>query len=150
MPCGDITDHLKIQFDSDSRILRYKLRKKSCGGTVGSRAMIGRWIKLRTAEQVLSTTPREIMRLHPQTSDMQEYLVLKHFLAVQAALRMMLGIEPGRASDYCTIDSIEYGPEGTLLQAEIDVNGMTEEIKACNVAIRPVHSDSAHMDIRKP
>ena len=131
MPCKDITDILKIYLDPEGRFLRYKLRKKTCGGEVGRESLIEKWLKGRTSESLLDIQPAVVLEAHPTRSDVREYLVIKHFLTIQAALATMLGRQAGGRGDYCTIESIEYGPEGTRLVAHIDVQGMTEEIKAC-------------------
>lgn len=131
MPCNDITDKLKILLDHNDRVIKYALRKKTCGGEVGRKALIGKWLKNRPAEDVLDSSVEKILKAHPTKSDIQEYLIIKHFLAVQSGLAIMLGKRSGGLKDYCTVDSIEHGPEGILLNAEIDVEGMTDEIRAC-------------------
>lgn len=131
MPCKDITDSLKIQLDSDDRLIRYALRKKTCGGEVGRKALIGRWLKGRSAAEIMALSIDEAIAANPARSDVREYLVAKHFLAIRSGLAVFIGTAPGRVSDYCRLASVEYGPEGTIFEAEISVSGMTEEIRAC-------------------
>ena len=131
MPCHDITDTLKIQLDHDSRVIQYTLRKRTCGGEVGRESLIGGWLKGQRAEKLLSTRPEAVFQAYPTKSDLGQYLIVKHFLAVQSGLAVMLGRKEGGANDHCSVESIEYGPEGMVLTAQIGVEGMTEEIKAC-------------------
>ena len=131
MPCHDITDTLKIHLDHDSRVVRYALRKKTCGGEVGRKSLIGKWLKGQDAEELLNVLPDTVLQAHSIKSDLREYLIIKHFLAVQSGLAVMLGRKGGGVDDYCSVESIEYGPEGIILTAQISVEGMTEEIKAC-------------------
>ena len=131
MPCNDITDSLKILIDHDSRFIKYALRKKTCGGEIGRKALIGKWLKNKSADDILNTSVATVLKDHPTRSDVREYMIIKHFLAVQSGLAILLGKSAGGVKDYCRIESIEYGPEGVLLKAEIEVKGMTDEIKAC-------------------
>lgn len=131
MPCHDITDSLKILLDDRERLVKYALRKKTCGGDVGRRSLLIKWLKSKTAEEIVSLPPEELFKTFPTKSKTWEYLYIKHFLAVKSGLAIYLGEHSGGVSDYCTIDSIEYGPDGTLLQAELSVDGMTDEIRAC-------------------
>jgi hypothetical protein len=131
VPCHDITDTLKIRLDDQDRIVRYSLIKRSCGGAVGRRALIGRWLKNRSAGEVLSFSAEVFLSTQPTRSKTWQYLLIKHFLAVQSGLAILLGRQSGSSHDYCTAESIEYGPEGTTLIAHVRVDAMTDQIKAC-------------------
>lgn len=136
MPCSDITDVLKIQFDPDGHFLRYTLRKQTCGGEVGRKALITPWLKGKTAEEILAASLADVLTAHKTTSEFREFLIIKHFLAVQAALAVMLGRQAGGPSHFCQIDTIEYDERGTTLSAQIRLDVMTKEIKACNACCR--------------
>ncbi len=131
MPCKDITDHLRIRLDGQDRITRYALRKLSCGGAVGNQSLILDWLENKTAEEVLSANPEEILNSHNVSDEIEEYLLLKHFLAVKAGLSIMLGRESGSVEDYCQLEAIRSSPQGTEIIAHIAVEGMTAEIQAC-------------------
>lgn len=131
MPCKDITDSIKIQLDPDNRFIRYGLRKKTCNGEVGRKNLLGKWLKDKPVELILEFTPEDALKANPTKSNTWEYLTLKHFLSVKSALATLVGAEAGGINDHCTIESVEYGPEGTLLVAHISVDGITEEIEAC-------------------
>ena len=131
MPCHDITDTLKIRLDDQDRIIRYSLIKRSCGGAVGQKSLIIKWLQNRSAEEVLGLTAEAILNAHPTRSHTWEYLLIKHFLAVQSGLAILLGRQSGSSSDSCTAEAIEYGPEGTTLTAHVRVDAMTDQIKAC-------------------
>ena len=131
MPCNDITDSLKILLDPEDRLQKYALRKKTCGSDVGRRSLLLKWFRNKSAEEILALSPEALFLEYPTNSKTWEYLYVKHFLAVKSGLSIMLGKEPGGINDYCTVDSIEYTPEGTIIQVEISVEGMTDDIKAC-------------------
>jgi hypothetical protein len=85
----------------------------------------------KTAEEILATRPADVLSAHNVKSEIDEYLVLKHFLAVKAGLAIMLGRESGSTTNYCQLEAIRSSPQGTEIIAHISVEGMTEEIKAC-------------------
>jgi len=131
MPCKDITDHLRIRLDANDRITRYALRKLSCGGAVGNQSLIIDWLENKTAEEVLEASPAAILDSHKVTDEIEEYLLLKHFLAIRAGLSIMLGRESGSVENYCKLEAIRCSPQGTEIIAHIAVEGMTDEIQAC-------------------
>lgn len=131
MPCNDITDSLKILISDDDRVVKYALRKKTCQGEVGRKSLISKWLKDKSISDITSCTIDEFADANPSKSTTWEYLYLKHFLAVQAGLSAFVGLQSGGVKDYITVASVEQTPNGTLLEADISVNGITEEIKAC-------------------
>ncbi len=131
MPCSDITDTLKITLDHTERVVRYSLTKRSCGDAVGRKALITKWLKNRQADEVLAIPADVFLKAHPTKSKTWAYLLVKHFLAVQSGLAIMLGRQSGGVNDYCTVEAIEYGPDGIELTAHIRVDAMTDKIQAC-------------------
>lgn len=131
MPCNDITDIVQIRLDENDRVTDYALNKRTCGGTVGEDKLIGPWLFRRTAGQVVETTLEQFLGKLRTTSDLKEYLALKHFLAVRTALEIAAGRESGGLRDHCTLESIEYGPEGIEILAHLDVKALTGEIESC-------------------
>ena len=131
MPCSDITDSLKILIDNDNRIVRYSLRKKTCQGEVGRKALISKWLKSRELDEIINTTPDEIRTFFPTKSKTWEYLYLKHFLAVQSGLKVLTGKDAGGITEYCRVYKVEYDQKGVILEADISVEGITEQIRSC-------------------
>ena len=131
MPCNDITDSLKILVDQNDKFIRYTLTKKTCGGDVGRRAMLTKWLKNKPINEVLELTPQELFDEFPTNSKTWEYLYLKHFIAIKSGLAIIVGENSGGVKDFCTVDSIEYTPDGITLLAELSAGGMNDEIKAC-------------------
>ena len=72
-----------------------------------------------------------MLNAHPTRSDVREFMVVKHFLAVKTGLEILLGVTSGGIKDYCRVATIEHGPDGVLLVADLSVQGMTDEIRAC-------------------
>ncbi len=131
MPCNDITDTLKILLDLDDRLIKYSLSKRTCGGAVGQKELIGDWLKGKSAREILDATGTSVLEAIRPADDVEEYLTLKHFFAVQTGLMIMFGEEAGGKDDCCAVDTIHYGPKGMVLVAQLDVNGLTEQIQSC-------------------
>ncbi len=131
MPCNDITELLKIKLDHDNRIINYQLIKKSCGGDVGEKGLILDWLKKFTADELLSLAPDTFLQENQVDDEITEYLMLKSFLAVRSGIAILLGKEAGGKTDFCTVDSIKYGPKAMILTAVIKIDALTDEIKSC-------------------
>ena len=131
MPCKDITDSLKILVDQNDNFVRYALKKKTCGSDVGRRAMLTKWLKNKPISEVLALSPEDLFTEFPTKSKTWEYLYLKHFIAIKSGLAIIIGENSGGVKDFCTVDSIEYSPDGIILLAELSAGGMNAEIAAC-------------------
>ncbi len=131
MPCKDITDHLRIRLDADDRVSRYALRKLSCGGAVGNQSMIIDWLENKQIEDILSADIGQFLDKHQVDDEIEEYLLIKHFLAVRAGLAMYIGQESGAVKNYCQVEAIRSSDSGTEILVHIAVEGMTDEISAC-------------------
>jgi len=131
MPCGDITDILTVKLDPEDRVIDYSLTKRTCGGKVGKVRLIKKWLIGKNAKLVTTTDHVDFQRDIKVRSDLNEYIHLKHFLAVKKGLSVMLGLDSGGPDDRCTVENIVYGPEGTEMMAHINVDGVVDDIKSC-------------------
>ena len=131
MPCSDVTEILSLTLDSDDRVVHYSLIKRTCGGAVGNSSLLRKWIENRSAAEVLTATPEEIMAAIPTRSSTWEFLTLKHLFAVQSGLQAMLGERSSMPGELCVVDSIETAPNGIRMIAELKVDVLTEKINAC-------------------
>lgn len=131
MPCKDITEILQIKINDKNQIFDYSLIKKTCGGNVGSDKPILGWLQKFSADDILKTTPAEFMNDHQFEDEIAEYIHLKNYLAVKNGIAIMLGKESGSKTDFCTVDSIKYGPKAMIFTGFIKIDALTEEIKAC-------------------
>ena len=89
-------------------------------------------MKNKTTNDVLAISPSEFAHSLNLKSTTWEYLHLKHLLAIQSGIRAMSGQPPAGATDYCVVESIEYGSDRTKMTARISVDLMTDEIKSCS------------------
>jgi hypothetical protein len=136
MPCNDLTELLDIRLDHHYRVTGYSLQKKTCGGEVNGKSLLKRWLKGKSTDHLLNTSVQDVLQLIPSRSDLWEYLTIKHFLAVQGCLAVVTGQSSGRADNWCTLECIEYNPEGISVKALISVEAITDEIRACGKCCR--------------
>lgn len=132
MPCNDITEILKLTLDNDDRIVEYSLRKITCGGNVAGQSLMRPWLKHKTVEEALAVRPVEILKSLSGSDELREYLHLKHLYSIQSALRVLTGESSGEIGQACVISALEQDENGTRLTAEIHIDLLTDEIKACN------------------
>ena len=131
MPCNDITDILTINLDPEDLVTDYTLTKRTCGGKIGDKRLIKKWLVGKDAHLVAKTDHIDFQADIKVNSDLNEYIHLKHFLAVKAGLSVMLGLNSGGVEDHCTIENVTHGPEGIEMTAHINVDAVVENIKSC-------------------
>ena len=61
----------------------------------------------------------------------EEFLKLKHLFAIRAALASFSGKDPAGVDDTCTISSVSYDGDDTIIDAEIDIKLLSGQIEAC-------------------
>lgn len=132
MPCTDVTENLKLVLDSEERIIDYELSKRTCGGAVAGRGLIRKWVKHRPVDAVLQLTGQEVLAGSEIKSGTDEYLHLKHLFAIQETLSAFTGATDNE-SELLSILSVDYGPEGASIQARINLEVLTDRIKACGL-----------------
>jgi hypothetical protein len=67
------------------------------------------------------------------TSDVEEFLNLKHFFGLRSVIEVLSGqAEGGGPNAACNIAEISYDNDGLVIDAEISVSIVAGMIKACN------------------
>lgn len=131
MPCTDVSENIKITLDHDDRVIFYALSKDTCSGAVGKPSLLRKWIRDRSAEDILAATPDILHDFYPTKSNTWQFLYAKHLFAVQRTLQAALGHDTGRPTDYCAVHSVTYTPDGVEIVARLNIDLMTDDIKAC-------------------
>jgi hypothetical protein len=131
MPCEDVTETLHIQLDAEERLAQYALTKRSCGRQIGSHSRLLDLLKGQTSEEILAITAESWCDLHPADNEIEEFLDLKHLFALQSALDVYCGKQPGGLTDACTIVATSCEGGVFLIEADIKVHVLTNRITAC-------------------
>jgi hypothetical protein len=131
MPCGDVTEILRLQLDPQDRVVGYSLTKRTCGGTMGKESLLMKWCHLLPALQVRDTTIEQFTAKYPTEDAMVEFIRLKHLLALQKGIAALIGDTSARPDDSIALESVECGPQGVEMVAHIKVDMVTDEIRAC-------------------
>lgn len=131
MPCSDVTELLQAVLGDDDRLLRYRFVKRTCGQGVGADSLLEEVLVGKTVDEVLAIAPEEFLESYPPVEAIEEFLGLKHLIAVQSVLEVLVGRSPGGAEDICAAAEIAYEQGETTIDAVIKVDLVTERIKSC-------------------
>jgi hypothetical protein len=131
LPCNDVNEKISVSLDGEDRLRSYRLTKITCGGEVGRDSLLLDRLGGLTTGEIIEIAERRQKRQHDPKDHVEEFLTLKHLNAVSATLRAYTGDAPGGALNACTIVSVNYDSDGTVIEAEIDVDLLTEQVKAC-------------------
>ncbi len=130
MPCSDITEVFEAHLDFDDRLLAYTLRKRTCGAAIGSTDLMAELFVGRDVASLLALPHDHVGAFTGDVGD-AEFLPVKHFAAMQAALLAYSGATRGGPADACTIASIEVAPDGVRLTAHVAIEAAVKAIRSC-------------------
>lgn len=132
MPCSDVTEILELELNPDNTVASYSLIKLTCGGKIGNQQLLNTWLKSKSAADILQIDYQAFISQLQNHSILNEFLFVKHFMAIKAGIEVLFGTRSGSAKNFCTVNEIRYLPHGNMkLLAEIKINILTEEIEAC-------------------
>jgi hypothetical protein len=131
MPCSDITELLTLTLDPNDCVSHYSLSKLTCGASVGNPSLLRKWIDGKPSSEILPATVDQVLEVLPTTSETWQFLTFKHLATIQLALQALSGTVDSGLNDLCTIESVEYGPNGTKMTALVKVDLLTSQIKSC-------------------
>lgn len=131
MPCNDVTELLEVVLDAEDRLVDYTFMKRSCGKGIGGESLLMDLLRGRSLDELLHKTAQEYLDEFPAADDIEEFLGLKHLFAIQGALEVLTGREPGRKDDAFAASGIVYGEDETRITGRIAVDIITEKIASC-------------------
>lgn len=131
MPCRDVTELIRVVLDERDRLKEYRFVKRTCGRGVGVDALLIDVLGGLHVEEILAISPDRFIEEHPAQEPIEEFLGLKHLIAVQAALDVLTGRAFGGPKELCAAAEIAYGDGETVIDARISVDLVTEEIRSC-------------------
>ena len=131
MPCRDVTELIQIVLDDQDRLKSYRFVKRTCGRGVGLDSLLIDVLGGRTIDVILSITPERFLKEFSVQEPIEEFLGLKHLIAIQSALEVLTGRAAGGPNELCAAAEISFEDGETVIRARISVDLVTEEIKSC-------------------
>lgn len=131
MPCSDITEVIEVVIDDEDRLKRYAFSKRTCGRGVGVASLLQEYLQGRSVDDILAIEPEPFLDAHPTEDELEEFLGLKHLFAVQSALEVLTGREPGGPGDPCAAAEVAFEGGEVVIEAQIRVDVVTDKIKSC-------------------
>lgn len=131
MPCSDVTELIRVVVDGHDRLRDYRFVKRTCGQGVGADALLAAVLCGRPVDEVLAIAPEDFLETYPVEIAIEEFLGLKHLIAVQSALEVLTGQSAGGPKDICAAAEISFEEGETVLDARIRVDLVTDRIKSC-------------------
>ena len=131
MPCNDIRETILVRLDLDERISAYHLNKLTCGADVGDPSLLLDLVSGARPEEVLAFPPHQLPTHLEGGDPTLEFLAFKHLFALQAALRVFTGVDPGNPTAECTVAKIVNDFAGIEFHGVLDSAPILERIKAC-------------------
>ncbi len=132
MPCGDITERVKLTINDNNRIDSYSLSKKTCGGAIGFESLLMKYISGQPIDKIIKTNKLLFSQTEFDDNEIEKYLRLKHFTAIQSVLNVYLGKSSGGANDSCAIAGIEYDGRNILIDADIKIDLTSDNVESCD------------------
>ena len=131
MPCSSVVELIEIRLDESDRLKSYQLIKKTCGQGVGTNTLLEDFFASKSVQEILSLDDHELGESFPLDDETFRFLRLKHLYAVQATLETLTGAAGGGRNSLCAVAEVRYEEGELIVEAEIDVDIVTERIKAC-------------------
>ncbi len=122
---------MQVTIDAEDRLKAYWLAKRSCGQGVGAGSLLLDQLAGRTVDTLLNTDAEDYLNEFPIEDELEEFLSLKHFFAIQSVLEVLTGKEAGRKDDACAAAEIAHEDGDTIIDARISIDAVTEKIKGC-------------------
>ncbi|MFP4500644.1 MAG: hypothetical protein ACLFTT_06560 [Candidatus Hydrogenedentota bacterium] len=131
MPCRDVTELIRVIVDDAGRFVEYRFIKRTCGQGVGVDTLLMDLLAGQPIADILDIDPNEFIVRYPVAEPIEEFLTLKHLIAVQSALEVLTGQAAGGPDAVCAAAKVSFEDGQTTLDARITVDLVTERIKAC-------------------
>ncbi len=131
MPCDDITEQIRITLDKEERLLSYHLMKSACGKKIGNQVSIIGDLRRKNVDEIIAVDREAFIENENIGNDVDRFIKLKHLFAIQLALAVYRGAEPGGPNDICSISEIGFDGENSIIDADIRIGVTTSKIEAC-------------------
>lgn len=131
MPCKDVTEYIRVVLDASDTLKEYRFIKRTCGQGVGADALLLDQLKGRSLTWFLEADADAFLQEFPAGDELEEFLTLKHFFAIQGALEVLSGKAAGGPGAVCAAAEIACDDSDLVIDARINVDLLTDRIRSC-------------------
>lgn len=131
MPCNDVTELIRVEIDDADCLRGYRFIKRTCGQGVGADSLIIEALAGQSVDAILAIAPETFLERYGIQDSLEEFLTLKHLIAVQSALEVLTGRAHGGPGELCAAAEIVFDAGETVLEARISVELVAERIASC-------------------
>ena len=125
MPCSDITEALELRIDYDDRLSGYALNKRSCGRTIGGETLLPMILGVHV-DQLVAQPIDEVVPEFERYGEVDQFLLMKQFGAICAALSVYRGDGAGGLGQYFVLHSLEHDEVETRLVGEVSIEAVVD------------------------
>lgn len=122
---------MEVVVDADDRLKSYTFSKRTCGRGVGVATLLVDCLAGRTVDEILAYRPEDFLADYPVEDELEEFLGLKHLIAVQSVLEVLTGRASGGRHEACAAAEIAHENGDIVIDARIRVDLVTEKVKSC-------------------
>ena len=131
MPCSDVTEIVEVELDGEDRLQDYRFSKRSCGQGIGVASLLIEQLAGRSLDEILAIEPQDFLAELSIGEELEEFMSLKHLIAIQSALEVLTGKESGGKDDPFSAAEIVSDENVTRIRGLISVDLVTEKIRSC-------------------
>jgi NifU-like protein involved in Fe-S cluster formation len=131
MPCNNVIEQIRITLNDQDRLCDYQFVKQTCGQGVGARSLLIDFLLGLSVDELLAVDGERLLQVCRPQDEIGRFLHLKHLFAIQGALHVYTGAWAGGRASPCTVAEIGYDQGQVVIDADIDVDLVTDKIKAC-------------------
>jgi hypothetical protein len=132
MPCNNLIEQIRITLDDRDCLTGYQFIKQTCGQGVGSRSLLTEFLLGLSVDELLALDSERLFAVCRPGDDVSRFLHLKHLFAIQTVLEVYTGHSNGAAKSACAIAEIGDDQGQVVIDADIDVELVTDKIRACD------------------
>ena len=132
MPCGDITETITIKLDANDKLVDYTFLKRACGGNIGQKSLVLEQLKGSSIEEITALSQTALVDMIQPTDMAEQFLIQKHLSVIQFCFDMLYGKKELHPKNMIKFYSIDYGPEGLRLEADVKLELDVKKIEPCH------------------
>lgn len=131
MPCNNITELMRVVLDKSDRLVSYRFVKRTCGSGVGADSLMNDYFQGRNVHDLLDLDVDRFCDDNPTTDEVEEFLQLKHYFALQNVLAVLTGRTSGGRGEACVVSDVQCDDDELIIDTEIKVDLVADQIQAC-------------------